>query len=98
MKMIHSYIDHVKEELSGAMEYGEKYIDFKARGNSARANAYKSMAQDELRHASMIYDYAAQDMEAIGRIYTLPEELQEDWQRFVRHYADCSARIKLMLA
>lgn len=98
MKIMHKYIDHVNEELEGAKEYAEKYIDFKARGNTARSNAYKSMAQDELRHASMVYDYAAQDMESIGRIYTMPEELLEKWEHFIKHYADCSAKIKLMLS
>lgn len=98
MKIMHKYIDHVNEELEGAKDYAEKYIDFKARGNTARSNAYKSMAQDELRHASMVYDYAAQDMEAIGRIYTMPDDLLEKWEHFIKRYADCSAKIKLMLS
>lgn len=98
MKIAHAYMEHVIEELEGAREYAEKYIDFKARGNAARANAYKGMAQDELRHAGMVYEFAAQDMEAIGRIYTLPEDVQEKWDHMVKKYADCSAKIKMMLA
>lgn len=98
MRSIHMYIDHINEELEGAREYAEKYIDFKARGHTARSNSYKSMAQDELRHAGMVYEFAAQDMEAIERIYTIPEELQEAWEHFGKHYADCTAKIKMMLA
>lgn len=98
MRMVHMYIDHIKDELDGAREYAEKYIDFKARGHSNRANAYKGMAQDELRHAGTVYEFAVQDMEAIGSIYTLPDDVAEAWDHFLKHYADCSAKIKMMLA
>jgi hypothetical protein len=53
MKMLEKFMDHISGELEGAMEYAEKYIENKAKGNTMRANVFKEMAGDELRHAEI---------------------------------------------
>ena len=53
MRSIKKYVDHINEEIEGAKEYAENYIEWKARGNIQRANSYRDMAQDELNHAMM---------------------------------------------
>lgn len=97
MKMLEQMRDSINEELEGAREYAEKYILNKAMGKP-RAAAYKAMAQDELRHASHVYGFAVEDVEAIRRVHALSPEDEEMWERELKHYADCDAKIKMMLS
>jgi hypothetical protein len=96
--MIEHLIHHIDEELEGAKDYAEKYIEWRAKGDMIRANKYKDMASDELRHASYVYEFAVQDADKITKIYTLPEETEEMWKKSKKHYAECMAKIKMMLA
>lgn len=97
MKPIEKMIDRIDDELEGAKKYAEMYIEEKAKGNIARANAYKEMSHDELKHASYIHDFATKDVESIGAVFTIPEEADEKWEHAHKHYADCVGRIKHML-
>ena len=54
MKILDHMIEDLEEEVDGAREYAEKYIECKAKGNTARATKYKEMAMDELKHAGYI--------------------------------------------
>lgn len=98
MKQIHKAIENIKEELEGAKDYAEKYIDSKARGNMQRAEKYLEMAKDELKHAGYLRDMALQDLEGIKKVYELPDELEEVWEHEHKRVLECMAVVKHMLS
>lgn len=98
MKIVENMIEKVKEELEGARCYAEKYLEHKARGDSARAGKYREMAQDEMHHAAIVHDFATMDIESLRKIYTLPVDTEEHIQHMHKHYAECVAMVKHMLA
>jgi hypothetical protein len=91
-------IEHIEEELEGAKEYAEKYIDCKARGNTTRASKYSEMATDELKHAVYIKDFAVADIEDIKKVYKLSVEDEEKWEHAHKKFAECMAIVKHMLS
>ena len=97
MRILEKMIDHINEELDGAAEYAEKYIENRAMGKTARASAYREMAKDELKHASTAYGYAIEDIEAIKRVHTMTPEAEEMWEHEMKQYANCMAKINMML-
>jgi hypothetical protein len=98
MKIIEKMIEDIEEELEGAKNYAEKYLENKARGNMQRASTFKEMSMDELRHAAHVYDFSMQDISHIKDIYTLPVNIEERWDHARKHYAECVGWIKQMLA
>ena len=97
MKMIHKFAEQIKEELEGAKHYAEKYIEYRAKGDSTRAMKYKEMANDELRHAQYVHDFALQDVEAVKKVYTLSVEAESEWEHAHKHFAECTAMVRMML-
>ena len=97
LKIVDKMIESFQDELDGAKEYSEKYLENKAINNMSRAQKFKDMASDELRHASYMYEFAIQDMNELKRIYELPTEDQEHWKRALKRYAECMAWIKQTL-
>lgn len=98
MKIIHKFIEHINDELDGAKEYAEKFIENKAKGNMARAARYKEISEDEMRHATYVKDMAVSDAEDILKVYTLPVETEEAWNHTLKHFAECMAMIRQMLS
>lgn len=80
MKILERMVEELEDEVCGAREYAEKYIDSRAKGNIPRANKYKEMAQDELKHAGYIRDFAIADAESIKKVHTLTEEEEHKWE------------------
>jgi hypothetical protein len=98
MKTLDRMIDDLEEEVEGAREYAEKYIDCRAKGNIPRANKYKEMAQDELKHAGYIRDFAIADAEGIKRVHTLTEEEEHKWEHSHKKLNDEIAMIQHLLS
>jgi hypothetical protein len=98
MKTLDRMIEHLEEEVEGAREYAEKYIDCRAKGNIPRANKYKEMAQDELKHAGYIRDFAIADAEGIKRVHTLTEEEEHKWEHSHKKLNDEIAMIQHLLS
>lgn len=98
MKKIGDYVKHIDEELCGAKDYAEKYIEYKAMGNSQYMSKYKEMATDELKHAMYIHDIAMADIEELSKVFTPPVDMQEEWDKSHKHYVEKVAWIKQMLA
>jgi rubrerythrin len=96
MHYVDELIEKIEDEIEGAREYTEESIKARAKGHIERANKYKSMAMDELTHAATIRDFATQDVDEIKRVYTLPVEVEENWNRAHRRFSECMS-IKLML-
>ena len=97
MRMIKDLIDHLDEEIEGAKEYAEKYVELKAKGNMQRANKYKEMANDELKHTNYIHEMAVQEIEELKKVYTAPADMQDKWDKAHKEYVERVAWIKQML-
>lgn len=98
MTVIKKYVEAIKEELEGAKDYAEKYVEYKAKGDMSKANKYKEMANDELRHATNIHGWAVEEIENISKVYTAPSEMLEKWNQEHKLYVEHAAWIKQMLA
>ena len=86
MTKIKKLAEHIEEEICGAKEYAEKYVECKAKGDMQWANSYKEMANDELKHAGYIHEKAVQDIEEIYKIYKPNEEKEEKWEKCHKRY------------
>ena len=98
MRSIKNYVEAIDEELEGAKDYAEKYVERKAKGDMQSANRYKEMAHDELKHASYIHEWAVKEIDEISKVYTAPVEMQEAWEKAHKEYVEKTAWIKQMLA
>jgi hypothetical protein len=98
MKIIRKYVEQISEEVEGAMEYAEKYVELKAKGNMQDANKYREMANDELKHAMYIHEFATKEIENLSKVYSPPVEMLEKWQHEHKKYVENVALIKQILA
>jgi hypothetical protein len=97
MRHIKKWVDMLDEEIEGAKDYAEKYVECKVKGHSTRANKFKEMAHDELKHCGYIHEMAVQDIEELRKVYTPPAEMQEAWDKAHKHYVEKVAWIRQML-
>lgn len=98
MKYIEKYVEAINDEIHGAKEYAEKYVECKAKDNMANATRYKEMANDELKHAMYQHEWAVKEIEEISKVYTPPVEMQEEWEKAHKEYVEKVAWIKQMLS
>lgn len=98
MTRIKELADEMKDELCSAKEYAEEYLTFKAKDNSAWANRYKEMAQDELKHANYIHERVVAEIEELKKVYTPPEDMMQKWESDHKKYIEKAAWVKQMLA
>lgn len=96
MRKIKKLIDNINEEIEGAKNYAEIYLEMKAKGEQL-ASKFKSMADDEIRHAMIIHDYTLQEIDTLKRVYTPPSEMLEIWDKEHVKYVEKVAWIKKML-
>lgn len=97
MTKIKKLAEHIEEELCGAKEYAEKYVECKAKGDMQWANRYKEMAQDELKHAGYIHDKAIQEIEELNKVFKPTQKMQEKWDKSHAEFVEQTAWIKQML-
>ena len=97
MTKIKKLAEHIEEEICGAKEYAEKYVECKAKGDMQWANRYKEMANDELKHANYLHDKVVTDIEELSKVYTPPVEMQKKWDEDHKKYVEKSAWVKQML-
>lgn len=94
MKNIQYYIDHVKDEIDGALEYAEQYIMFKTE-YPAFSKMYHEMSAAEMNHCnnmiSMGNDY-------ISDLSFVPEDDKELWHKCVAKATEKMGMVKLMLS
>lgn len=98
MKRIQDLVCQIDEELEGAKNYAEAYLDRKADGDSQWASRYREMATDELKHAGYVHDYAVEEIEKLRRVYSPPAEMEEKWSISHKQYIEKAAWIKQILA
>ena len=73
------------------------YIHDSAEGDTAWANRYKEMANDELKHAGYLHDRDVKDIEEISKVFTPTEEMEEKWEKCHKKYVEQTAWIRQML-
>lgn len=98
MKILDKMLDHLEDEVDGAREYAEKYIECKARGNMARANKYKEMAHDELKHATFLKEMDIADIDELKKVYPMTDEEQSLWEHGHKHVNDQMAMVMHVLS
>ena len=98
MRKIKRMAETIKDELCSAKDYAEEYLSEKAKNNPQIANRYKEMANDELKHAMYIHDFAVAEIESLRKIYTPPENMLEKWDKAHKEYVEKAAWVKQMLA
>ena len=97
MTKIKKLTEHILEELNGAKEYAECYIEAKAKGDSQWATRYKEMANDELKHANYLHDKVVMDIDTLSKVYTPPTEMMDKWEHDHKQYVEKSAFVKQIL-
>lgn len=97
MKKIKEYVEAIREEVDGAKDYAEKAVECKVKGNAMKASRYREMAEDELKHAMYLHEWAVAEIEAISKVYTAPVDMMEKWEREHKKYVEDVAWIKQML-
>lgn len=98
MKIINNLIEKIDEEVESAEDYADKFIENKAKGNMSRAQKYREMSTDELRHAENVRDFSIADMESVRRVYSPSEEDLEHWERSLHKINERIATIHRMLS
>lgn len=98
MTHIKRYVEHIEEEVEGAKDYAEKAVEAKAKGDMQTAAKYKSMAEDELRHAMTIHEMAVKEVNDLSKIVTPPVEMMEKWEHAHKKFVEEVAWVKQMLS
>lgn len=97
MKKIKKLVKMIDEEIDGAESYAEKYIESKADGDSTMASEYHEMANDELKHATYLHNYAKTEIEKLSKIFTPPVDMINKWDDAHEKYIDKVNDIKALL-
>lgn len=98
MKKIKCYIRDIDEEIEGAKHYAECYVEQKAEGENAWANKFHNMAEDELRHAMDMHDFAVHEIEKLRMVFKPTAEMQDEWDKSHVRYVEQVAWVKQMLS
>lgn len=97
MKIIKKLVHKIDDELCGAMEYAEKYLEYLSEGDSSLASKFKEMASDELNHAMVIHDIAVKKIENLSKVVKPSEEMKQKWDMCHKDYIEKVSWIKSML-
>lgn len=98
MRKVLEYLEQMNDELISAKDYAESYLQLKVEGDQNWSVKYKTMAEDELRHALNFRELITQSMDKIKAVYTPPIELIESVEKSNSYYVEKVAWIKQMLA
>ena len=98
MTRIKKLADEIKDELCSAKDYAEEAIYYKSKGNAEWYKRYEGMAEDELRHSSILHDRVVSEIDQLREVMTPPEEMLEKWEHDHKEYVEKAAWVKQMLA
>lgn len=98
MRSIQKYVDAIEDEIEGAKKYAECYVEARARGDIDKANRYKEMSNDELKHAMYQHEWAAAEIDKISKVFKPPVEMQEKWDKAHATYVEKVAWVRQMLS
>lgn len=94
LRIVGYYIEHIVDELDGAMEYAEMYISNK-RTNPSWSKMYSEMANAELTHAKFLINMGD---DYISGLSWVPEDDDEAWSKCTAKAYEKIAFIQLMLS
>lgn len=97
MKLIKKYVHKISDELCGAQEYAEKYVEYTAEGDTNLATKFKEMANDELNHAMIIHDIAVKKVEMLSKVFKAPPEMKQKWDECHSDYVQRMNWVKQLL-
>lgn len=97
MQVIQDFVDAIEEELHDAQKYAEKSVEYKAKGNMTKANKYREMASDELKHAMFLHEWVVKKIEEISKVYTAPVDMASKWEKSHQEYVEKAAWVRQML-
>lgn len=97
MRKIKELVERIDDELNSAEEYAEKFIEYKADGESSMAAKFQDMATQEMTHANTMHDLAVKEIEKVSAVFNAPAEMRERWEKSHAEYIQRSARIKSMI-
>lgn len=86
MRRIKMIVDDIHEELEGALHYAECFVQAKSDGDPAMAERFRSMSEDELRHATVLHDRAVSEIEKLEEHYHPTSEMKDGWDKAHREY------------
>lgn len=98
MRSIQRYVESINDEIEGAKCYAEKYVEEKAKGDMEKANRYKEMSNDELKHAMYQHEWAVRDIEKLSKVFKPPVEMEEKWASAHKEYVEKVAWVRQMLS
>lgn len=98
MRRIKVLADEIKDEIEGAKNYAECYVEYKVKGSTNWSNRFKEMANDELKHATYLHELVVKEIEDISKTITPPQEMMDKWDECHKYFVDKAAWIKQMLA
>ena len=98
MTRIKNLADKIKDELCDAKDYAEEALYYKSKSNGEWYSRYKSMAEDELKHAGYLHDRVVSEIDQLKAVMTPPEDMLDKWNHEHREYIEKAAWIKQMLA
>ena len=97
MRKIKELVERIDDELNSAEEYAEKYIEYKADGDSSMATKFMEMASQEMNHANMMHDLAVKEIEKVSAVFNAPADMREKWDNSHAEYIQRASRIKSMI-
>lgn len=97
MKRIQVIVDEMDEEIESAKKYIEDALTFKVKGQKSYYEKFKEMANDEMKHANYLHEYAVEQINELSSVYTPPEEMVEKWKHEHKKYIEDVAQLKVML-
>ena len=97
MKIVKKLVDKIDEELLGAQTYAEMYVEQRSEGMTEWANTFRAVAEDELKHATKMHDFAVAKIEKLKAVYNPSQEMLDKWEASHKEYVDKAAWIKQML-
>ena len=96
MKTIGEIIDLMDTELDLAKDYAERSIVMDAKADDV-AKKFKAMAEESLKHSTVLFNYAVREIGRLKERYTLPVKMKEIWNKKQEYYIEQTAWIKQML-
>lgn len=102
MRKLLEYIDQIDEEIESAKDYAETYLEYKVNKsddkNEEFSAKYKSMSEDEIKHAVFLHDVATLRISRVSEVYTLPVDVLDIWEKSHHRFTEKIAWIKQMLS
>ena len=97
MKLIKKYVHKISDELCGAQEYAEKYLEYLSEGDTSLASKFKEMSSDELNHAMVIHDIAVKKIENLSKVVKPTEDMKQKWDECHSDYVQRMNWVKQLL-